>query len=95
MRKYAISFNLDKNKVNQYYTNGTHISYAFKDIENILTQFKFEKYSNTFYVGEVNSVTSVLAVQKLQQQYPWFKLCVKDLILHRIEEQCDLSLVLK
>lgn len=53
----------------------------------------FEWQQGSMYFGkpdQINAVTCVTVVQQLAKQFPWFKTCVKDIRMLRIEENNDL-----
>ncbi|PQJ96140.1 virulence factor [Chromatium okenii] len=92
---YAISFDLDTNQLQQQYPNPSWQN-AYYDIKKMLLSLGFQWQQGSMYFGDttMNAVTCVLAVQKLSQTYPWFKVCVRDIRMLRIEEFNDLSPVL-
>ena len=56
-----------------------------------LPRWAFDWQQGSVYFGqEINAVQCVLAAQKLSQSLPWFKACVRDIRMLRIEELNDL-----
>ena len=88
---YAISFDLDTEQLKQSYPNSSWQN-AYGDIKKILKPLGFDWQQGSVYFGtDVNAVQCVLAAQKLSQTFPWFKTCVSDIRMLRIEELNDLS----
>ena len=88
---YAISFDLDTEQLKQSYPNSSWQN-AYGDIKKILKPLGFDWQQGSVYFGtDVNAVQCVLAAQKLSQTFPWFKTCVSDSRMLRIEELNDLS----
>ena len=89
---YAISFDLDTNQLQQQYPNPSWQN-AYNDIKKILLPLGFKWQQGSVYFGDdtMNAVRCVLAAQQLSQAYPWFKGCVRDIRMLRIEELNDLA----
>ncbi len=89
---YAIAFDLDTAQLQQFYS-GPSWQNAYGDINKVLGPLGFIRQQGSVYFGapEMNAVQCVLAAQRLSQTYPWFKLCVRDIRMLRIEELNDLS----
>jgi virulence-associated protein VapD len=92
MRVYAIAFDLDTAQSQHEYP-GANWQNACYDIKKVLLPLGFEWKRGSVYfgTGEMNAVKSVLAAQALSHAYPWFKTCVRDMRMLRIEELIDLS----
>lgn len=87
---YAISFDLDTTRLQQMYPTASWQN-AYGDIKRILTPLGFDWQQGSVYFGQdVNAVQCVLAAQKLSQSLTWFKDCVRDIRMLRIEELNDL-----
>ncbi len=87
---YAISFDLDAEQLKQMYPAPSWQN-AYAAIKKILTPLGFDWTQGSVYFGTtINAVQCVLAAQKLSQTYPWFKSCVRDIRMLRIEELNDL-----
>ncbi|WP_418735866.1 hypothetical protein [Desulfovibrio sp.] len=87
---YAISFDLDTARLQQMYSTSSWQN-AYGDIKRILTPLGFDWQQGSVYFGQnVNAVQCVLAAQKLSQSLTWFKDCVRDIRMLRIEELNDL-----
>ncbi len=87
---YAISFDLDTARLQQMYPTPSWQN-AYGDIKRILTPLGFDWQQGSVYFGQnVNAVQCVLAAQKLSQSLTWFKDCVRDIRMLRIEELNDL-----
>ncbi len=89
---YAIIFDLDTSQLQQQYP-GPSWQNAYNDIKKILLPLGFKWQQGSVYFGDdtMNAVRCVLAPQQLSQAYPWFKGCVRDIGMLRIEELNDLS----
>jgi virulence-associated protein VapD len=92
IRVYAIAFDLDTAQLQQEYP-GANWQNAYYDIKKTLLPLGFEWKQGSVYfgAGDMNAVKCVLAAQALSQTYPWFKNCVRDIRMLRIEELNDLS----
>ena len=87
---YAISFDLDTEQLKQVYPN-TSWQNAYGDIKKVLIPLGFDWQQGSVYFGaKLNAVECVLAAQKLSSSLPWFKDCVRDIRMLRIEELNDL-----
>lgn len=93
---YAIVFDLDTKALEQYYPN-TSWQNAYRDIEQFLNDFGFQRQQGSVYFGDeqVDAVTCVTAVQELSETYNWFEKSVNDIRMLRIEEFNDLMPALK
>ena len=90
---YAIAFDLKVSDLEQYYT-GNSYNNAYGDIQKFLQTKGFTRQQGSVYFGELNvvdAVKCVMAVNALSQEFPWFKQCVTDIRMLRIEENNDLS----
>ena len=88
---YAVVFDLDTSCLGEeYHTPSANNSYA--DIRKFMESHGFKWQQGSVYFGgdNVDAVKCVLTVQKLAQTYGWFKACVKDIRMLRIEENNDL-----
>jgi virulence-associated protein VapD len=91
-RVYAICFDLDQERLAQHYP-GASPNNGYAEIRNILGKHGFHWQQGSVYFGDEHQtpVTCVLAVQAVQQNYPWFRHAVSDIRMLRIEENDDLS----
>lgn len=89
---YAIVFDFDTNLLQELY-HGQHYNNAYADVRRYLTDRGFEWKQGSTYFGDdsVDAVRCVRVVQRLSRKYPWFKACVRDIRMLRIEENNDLS----
>jgi virulence-associated protein VapD len=92
VRMYAIAFDLDTAQLQNVYPNASYTN-AYGDIRKILEPMGFNWQQGSVYFGgeEMNAVKCVLAAQALSNAYPWFKSCVRDIRMLRIEELNDLG----
>jgi virulence-associated protein VapD len=91
-RMYAIAFDLDTAQLQAEYPNASWQN-AYGDIKKVLLPLGFNWQQGSVYFGgkDMDAVKCVLAAQALSNAYPWFKNCVRDLRMLRIEELNDLS----
>ncbi len=90
MMSYAISFDLDTDQLKQAYPNSLWNN-AYGDIGKVLKPFGFDRQQGSFYFGmNINAVQCVLAAQQVSKTFSWFKPCVRDIRMLRIEEFNDL-----
>jgi virulence-associated protein VapD len=90
-RMYAIAFDLDTAQLQAQYPNASWQN-AYGDVKRTLTTLGFDWQQGSVYFGNasVTAVKCVLAAQQLSNTYPWFKGCVRDIRMLRIEELNDL-----
>ncbi len=89
---YAVVFDIDTNCLQeQYHTPSSNNAYA--DIRKFMESRGFIWMQGSVYFGNetITAVTCVLAVQALAAQYSWFRSCVRDVRMLRIEENNDLK----
>jgi virulence-associated protein VapD len=91
-RMYAIAFDLDTAQLQKVYPTPSYTN-AYGDIRKVLEPFGFNWQQGSVYFGdeEMNAVKCVLAAQAVSNAYPWFKSCVRDIRMLRIEELNDLA----
>jgi len=91
-RMYAIAFDLDTAVLQDSYPTPSYTN-AYGDIRKVLEPLGFTWQQGSVYFGsdEMNAVKCVLAAQALSNTYPWFKNCVRDIRMLRIEELNDLA----
>ncbi len=88
---YAISFDLDTTELQKLYPSGSWQN-AYTDVKKVLQAEGFTWQQGSVYFGDtIDAVKCVLAAQKLSKSYAWFKPCVRDIRMLRIEELNDLS----
>lgn len=90
---YAIAFDLKVSDLEQHYT-GNSYNNAYGDIKKFLASKGFDRQQGSVYFGDpakIDAVKCVMAVNALSQAYPWFKQCVTDIRMLRIEENNDLT----
>lgn len=89
---YAIAFDLDTAQLQELYT-GNAWNQAYADIRKVLVAKGFTWQQGSVYFGneQTTAVKCVIAAQELASTYPWFKGCVKDMRMLRIEEMNDLT----
>jgi virulence-associated protein VapD len=93
---YAIAFDLDTDTLKDAYHNDSFTN-AYGEIRKVLEKHGFTRQQGSVYFGnkDVTAVTAVLATMDLAQTLPWFAASVRDIRMLRIEEQNDLSPVIK
>ena len=90
---YAIAFDLKVSDLETYYP-GQSYNGAYGDIARFLSTKGFTRQQGSVYFGDpeiIDAVKCVMAVNALSQQYSWFKNCVTDICMLRIEENNDLK----
>ncbi|MBD3817127.1 MAG: virulence factor [Halothiobacillus sp. 14-56-357] len=90
---YAIAFDLKVADLELHYS-GNSYNNAYGDIKKFLATKGFSRQQGSVYFGDsdkVDAVKCVMAVNALSNQYPWFKQCVTDIRMLRIEENNDLA----
>lgn len=89
---YAVSFDIDTNCLNKHYPQETYHN-AYNDIRKFMEGNGFEWQQGSMYFGQpdrITAVTCVTVVQQMAKHFAWFKTCVKDIRMLRIEENNDL-----
>ena len=89
---YAILFDLDTNCLKECY--GKTYNGAYQEVRNFMLENGFKWTQGSVYFGD-ETVDAVLTIQKFARQCPWFKTCVKDVRMLRIEDNNDLSPAIK
>lgn len=89
---YAITFDLDTNCINENYSQGTYNN-AYNDVRKFLLENGFKWKQGSVYFGDkdMDAVSCVVVVQKLGRKYTWFRDCVKDIRMLKIEEDNNLK----
>ena len=89
---YAIAFDLDTAQLQNVYPNASYTN-AYGDIRKVFEPLGFNWQQGSVYFGgeDMNAVKCVLAAQAVSNAYPWFKSCVRDIRMLRIEELNDLA----
>src|SRR5277367_5491609 len=92
VRMYAIAFDLDTNQLQREYPSPSRQN-AYGDIKKTLIPLGFSWQQGSVYFGDktVDAVKCVMAAQALSNTYPWFRNCVRDIRMLRIEELNDLA----
>lgn len=92
IRMYAIAFDLDTIQLQQEYPTPSWQN-AYGDIKKTLVPLGFTWQQGSVYFGDqtMDAVKCVIAAQTLSKTYPWFKNCVRDIRMLRIEELNDLA----
>ena len=93
---YAITFDLDTKALEQHYP-APNWRNAYSDIATTLGSYGFERQQGSVYFGNsaVTAVTCFTATNALISTYAWFRLCVRDIRMLRIEEINDLMPVVQ
>lgn len=89
---YAIAFDLSVSALEQRYP-GNSYNNAYGDIKKFLEGHGFNRQQGSVYFGsqEMDMVKCVMAVNAMSREYTWFKDCVVDVRMLRIEENNDLT----
>ncbi|MEI6716074.1 MAG: virulence factor [Verrucomicrobiota bacterium] len=90
---YAIAFDLKVSDLEIHYSGNSYQN-AYGDIAKFLKTKNFDRQQGSVYFGDpnlVDAVRCVMAVNALSAQFPWFKQCVTDIRMLRIEENNDLA----
>ena len=93
VRMYAIAFDLDTAQLQQEYPSASWQN-AYGDIKKTLIPLGFIWQQGSVYFGDkdkIDAVQCVLAAQTLSREHAWFKGCVRDIRMLRIEELNDLA----
>jgi virulence-associated protein VapD len=89
---YAIAFDLRISDLETHYS-GNSYNNAYADIKKFLSANGFTRQQGSVYFGDetINAVKCVMVTNALSQKFSWFKQCVTDVRMLRIEEDNDLS----
>jgi virulence-associated protein VapD len=90
---YAIAFDLKVADLEQHYP-GNSYNNAYGDIKKFLVPRGFSQQQGSVYFGDIgviDAVKCVMTVNALSVAFPWFKNCVTDIRMLRIEENNDLT----
>lgn len=92
-KMYAIAFDLKVADLDIHY-QGNNYQNAYGEIKKFLGNEGFTRQQGSVYFGDsdaVDMVKCVMAVNKMSRTLPWFKDCVTDIRMLRIEENNDLT----
>ena len=88
---FAIAFDMDTTKMNaQFRASYTN---KYTEIKNFLASEGFHWKQGSLYYGDKDTTTigkPFLVVRRLSKQMPWFRDCVKDIRVLKIEDDDDL-----
>ena len=90
---YAIAFDLKVSDLETYYPGNSYQN-AYGEVGKFLQAKGFTRQQGSVYFGDIDkiyAVKCVMAVNALSQQLPWFKQCVTDIRMLRIEDDNDLT----
>jgi virulence-associated protein VapD len=93
---YAIAFDMDTESMKAEYPNPSWQN-GYDDIRRVLANHGFSPQQGSVYFGDpetVTAVSTVVAVQDVAKQLPWFSTAVRDIRMLRIEDNNDLSIAL-
>ena len=87
---YAIVFDLEVSDLETHYPDPDN-SYqnAYEEVRKFLEAKGFTRQQGNVYFGDIDKIDAVkcvMAVNALSQQLPWFKECVTDIRMLRIED---------
>ena len=87
--KYALSFYLAPENLGEHCS----LEQAYASVRQVLASLKFTCHHGDFYLGDasVSPVQCVLAAQKMNALYPWFKSSVRDFKMLRVEDINDMG----
>jgi len=93
---YAIAFDLNQEQLGKHYP-GKAPNYCYEVVAKFLKKYGFERQQGSVYFGDqtVTAVSCVVAVQELTKEQEWFRYCVTDIRMLRIEENNDLGLAIE
>jgi virulence-associated protein VapD len=88
---YAIVFDLSTEALVKYFSP-TSPNNGYAAISKILVPLGFQHKQGSVYFGgkNVDSVSTVLAVEELTEKLAWFPFCVSDIRMLRIVDDDDL-----
>jgi virulence-associated protein VapD len=91
---YAIAFDMDTKVMEDLYP-GANYNNGYIAIRKFLRKHGFGHQQGTVYFGDetVTAVTTVLTIQALVREFPWFHPSVRDIRMLKIEENNDLRVV--
>lgn len=90
---YAIAFDLKVSDLELHYS-GNSYNNAYGDIKKYLESKGFTRQQGSVYFGDpekIDAVRCVMAINAMSAHFPWFKQCVTDIRMLRIEENNDLT----
>jgi virulence-associated protein VapD len=96
---YAIAFDMDTKKMVEKFTE-TNYRNKYKEIENFLADHYFHWTQGSLYYGDkdrekVNMPKTFKMLNELNEQFPWFKDCVRDIRILTIGEDDNLITYLR
>ncbi len=89
---FAIAFDMDTRKMESQF--GSSYTNKYAEIKTFLSDNGFHWKQGSLYYGDKDKTTigtPFLVVRRLNKQMPWFKDCVKDIRVLKIEDDDDLK----
>ena len=91
---YAITFDLDVNALEQSHPSRNRTA-GYDDIRRVLERHGFTGVQGSVYFGGSDPVDCFVAVKELGDRYSWFKYVVRDIRMLRVEENNDLTRIVR
>jgi len=91
---YAICFDLDVNHLEQCHPAGNRTS-GYDDIRRVMERHGFRGQQGSVYFGGNDPVDCFVVVNELTERYEWFKYVVRDIRMLRVEENNDLTRIVR
>ncbi len=89
---FAIAFDMDTKALEAQF--GPSYTNKYKEIEKFLAEHNFHWQQGSLYYGSKETTTigtPFLVARRLSNNFPWFKTCVKDIRVLKIEDDDDLK----
>ena len=86
---FAIAFDLVVAEVERVYPR--HFSYAYGDIQQMLSRFGFTRIQGSVYVCEREDLANLTAAMVALKSLAWLPSCVRDIRAFRVEQWSDFT----
>ena len=90
---FAIAFDLAVAEVERSYTG--YVSYAYRDIEDALRGFGFNRAQGSVYVCDREDLANLTSAMNALKGLPWFPACVRDIRAFSVEQWSDFTAFMK
>ena len=86
---FAIAFDLTVAEVERHYSG--YMSYAYRDLEDMLRGFGFGRVQGSVYVCDREDLANLSSAVNALKALHWFPACVRDIRAFRVERWSDFT----
>jgi virulence-associated protein VapD len=90
---FAIAFDLTVAELREHYPKG--ISAAYTEIAKTVAPFGFERVQGSVYTNNSTDMVPLWEAVTALKSLPWFRSCVRDIRIFRVENWSDFTASIK